>query len=42
MLHEDFETLLTPLDEHHRERINKMNKDRRGNALYTEKKNTYT
>ena len=41
MLYADFESILKPVDERYREKINKMKAERKGKTPYTEKKNTH-
>ena len=40
MLYADFETILKPVDEGYRDKINTMKTERKGKASYTEKINT--
>ena len=42
MLYEDFESILNPVDEQYREKMNKMKTKRKGKAPYTEEINTCT
>ena len=41
MLYTDFESILKPVDERYRDRMNTMKTERKGKASYTEKINTY-
>ena len=41
MLHADFESILKPVDERHRDKMNRMKTERKGKASYTEKINTH-
>ena len=41
MLHADFESILKPVDERYRDRMNTMKTDRKAKAPYTEKINTH-
>ena len=41
MMYADFESILKPIDERYRDRMNTMKTERKGNASYTEKINTH-
>ena len=41
MLYADFESILKPVDERYRDRMNTMKTERKGKASYTEKTNTH-
>ena len=41
MLYADFESILKPLDERYKDRMNRMKDGRKGKASYTEKINTH-
>ena len=41
MLYADFESILKPVDERYRDRMNTMKTERKGKAPYTEKINTH-
>ena len=41
MLYADFESILKPVDERYREKINKMKAERKGKTPYTENINTH-
>ena len=41
MLYADFESILKPVDERYRDKMNKMKTERKGKAPYTEKINTH-
>ena len=41
MLHADFESILKPVDKRHRDKMNRMKTERKGNASYMEKINTH-
>ena len=42
ILHADFESILKPVDEWYRVKMNTMKTDRKGKAPYTEKMNIHT
>ena len=41
MLYADFESILKPVDERYRGKMNTMKTERKGKTLYTEKTNTH-
>ena len=41
MLHVDFESILKPIDERYKEKMNRIKAGRKGKASYTEKINTH-